>query len=168
MGIREVSPADAATFVLLSEKLDQESTFMLFEPGERRFDVEKQRETFIGNQGSDFVAVFVAVRDNKIVGFAGFTRFRPRRASRTAKIVTGVLRAYHRQGLGFKLLSAVEEWAKERMVARLELTVIEENKAAIGLYQKFGFLSEGVRRNALWVDGKPTNELYMAKILEPQ
>jgi len=37
---------------------------------------------------------------------------------------------------------------------------------AIGLYSKRGYAAEGVRRHSLVVDGKPVDELVMAKITE--
>ena len=42
------------------------------------------------------------------------------------------------QGLGRALVSAAEEWAKERGLAWLELNVLSENIAAIKLYEHMG------------------------------
>ena len=45
-----------------------------------------------------------------------------------------------------------------------ELTVMENNAPAIRFYRKFGFQREGVKRNALIVDGAAVNEICMARI----
>lgn len=48
---------------------------------------------------------------------------------------------------------------------RLELTVVTENRAAVALYKKDGFLIEGVKKHSLMIDGKAFDEYYMVKIL---
>lgn len=166
MRIRQALPEDAERFIELNRHLDHESALMLFEPGERRFDLERQRDRFKEDLGSDWTAVLVAEHDHQLVGFAGITRARPRRVSHVASLVLGVSAAYHRRGVGSQLMSALEVWARDRGVIRLELTVISHNEAAIALYRKFGFKSEGIRRGALVIDGKLTDELYMAKLLD--
>ena len=45
---------------------------------------------------------------------------------------------------------------------RVELNVLEINKIAIGLYQKNGFVIEGIRRNSNYKDGKYINMLFMS------
>ena len=44
-----------------------------------------------------------------------------------------------RRGLGQELMKAVEQWAKERDVARIEFNVWAGNKSAISFYEKLGF-----------------------------
>jgi RimJ/RimL family protein N-acetyltransferase len=43
--------------------------------------------------------------------------------------------------------------------------VMTHNQAAIGLYRKLGYEREGARRTALVIDGKPVDELWMAKLV---
>lgn len=40
---------------------------------------------------------------------------------------------------------------------RVELSVLADNKAAIGLYEKFGFVREGIRRQARYKNGAYTD-----------
>ena len=44
------------------------------------------------------------------------------------------------QGVGRALLKAVEDWARSRGSAFVELGVLSENHPAIGLYESYGFL----------------------------
>jgi len=46
------------------------------------------------------------------------------------------------------------------------LTVREDNPRAIGLYEKFGFVREGLKQNAVRVDGQYENLLCMALLFE--
>lgn len=53
---------------------------------------------------------------------------------------------YRRQGLGYLLLSTLLQQAQKRGLERATLEVRSSNKAAIALYQKFGFKIAGTRK----------------------
>lgn len=59
----------------------------------------------------------------------------------------------------------LDKWAIANGIIRLELTVECCNKAAKHLYEKNGFLIEGIREKSMLVNGTFINEYYMAKIL---
>ena len=44
------------------------------------------------------------------------------------------------------MFEALEEWANQKSIHRLELTVITYNTAGIALYKKMGFEIEGKKR----------------------
>jgi len=44
MIIRSIGESDSEEFLLLSKMLDQETQFMMFEPGERTTTVDEQRQ----------------------------------------------------------------------------------------------------------------------------
>lgn len=50
--IRTIRENDAEDFLFLLKKLDEETAFMLFEPGERLTTVEEQREIIRRYQGA--------------------------------------------------------------------------------------------------------------------
>ncbi len=77
------------------------------------------------------------------------------------RLSMGVAKPYRRQGIGQKLLEAVLAATK---FERVELEVFEHNEAAIELYRKFGFETEGVKRNARFLDGKYMNIVLMARL----
>lgn len=49
------------------------------------------------------------------------------------------------QGVGSALMAAAVEWARERGLHKLSLSVFPHNDAGIALYRKFGFVEEGRR-----------------------
>jgi RimJ/RimL family protein N-acetyltransferase len=59
----------------------------------------------------------------------------------------------------------VFQWAKEKEISRLELTVIKDNVKAFNLYKKMGFILEGEKVHSLIIDGLPVNEYYLYKLL---
>jgi RimJ/RimL family protein N-acetyltransferase len=107
----------------------------------------------------------VASDGDCILGFAHAERGRYLRNQHSANVVIGLLPRARGRGLGTRLLGAIEDRAVRDGVSRLELTVMVHNTAAIGLYRKCGYVQEGVRRRSLIVDGRPVDELSMAKLL---
>jgi RimJ/RimL family protein N-acetyltransferase len=163
--IRHITKADAETVLNLCTQLDQETTFMMLEPGEREpvFEEQKQRIAAVVSKPNQ---TFLLAEDDSVpVGFLAAHGGLYRRDYNTAYIVVGVLQAYAGQGIGTRLFREVEKWAREQELHRLELTVMTHNKRAIHLYKKMGFEIEGTKRDSVCVDGTYIDEYYMAKLL---
>jgi len=76
-----------------------------------------------------------------------------------------VHKAYQGMGIGKKLMETLLDMADNwLMLVRVELTVYTDNEKAIGLYQKMGFVSEGVKRKAAIRSGQYADEYIMARI----
>ena len=161
--LRRLGPDDAAGLWLLQKALDAQTSFMMYESDERPDDVGAT-----GKQIERTSFVLGAEVGDRLVGYLSAERGAYRRIRHIAYIVIGILAEYHHQGIGRACLTALDDWASEVGVHRLELTVQATNTAAIGLYMKAGFDVEGVRRDAMLVDGVFVDELYMAKILDGQ
>ncbi len=162
--IRRVQAGDAEALFAMMNALDQETSFMMYEPGERPQNVERLEAAVAqAAGGEDYMAV--AVDGKEIVGFLSAQRGGLRRVRHTAYIVMGVRAAYRGQGVGTALFGGLDGWARECGVTRLELTVMQPNAAAKRLYEKHGFEAEGVRRKSMLVNGEYVDEYYMAKLL---
>ncbi len=83
------------------------------------------------------------------------------------RIVIGIREAYTGRGLGTRLFAALEAWARAAGVRRLDLTVETENKRALALYSKVGFLVENTIHNAIQIEGRWFDDYVMAKWLKP-
>lgn len=165
MEIRPCQPDDAAAFLDLLCRLDNETQFMMLEPGERSTTVDEQWRKLGELAISEEERSFLAIDDSQAVGYVLGSRLPFRRARHTLYLVIGVARSHWRQGLGRKLLAAIETWAAAVGVTRLELTVMATNERAVALYQRCGFEIEGRRRNAMRVGESYVDELYMGKLL---
>ena len=86
---------------------------------------------------------YAAFRGNSFVGSAGFT------AVLDEGYITNIAvhPDFRRRGVATELTNAVTEKAKELKLSFLSLEVRESNAAAISLYEKFGFLNVGRRKN---------------------
>jgi ribosomal protein S18 acetylase RimI-like enzyme len=83
----------------------------------------------------------VAVAGTEIVGSMHIERSR----HGFGEIGMAVAREWRGRGVGSALLAAAIEWARERGLHKLSLSVFAHNAAAIALYRKFGFVDEGRR-----------------------
>ncbi|MGE4295758.1 MAG: ribosomal protein S18-alanine N-acetyltransferase [Campylobacterales bacterium] len=83
---------------------------------------------------------------------AGYALLFTRKNSRTVRLYAlGVDPAFQGQGIGRALLKAAIELARKQ-ADRLTLEVRQDNAAAIGLYEKFGFQRAGLL-NSYYPDG---------------
>ncbi|PFE03014.1 N-acetyltransferase [Bacillus cereus] len=164
--IREIQIEDAAAFLQLGKQLDEETSYMLLEPGERNTTVEQQKnmiKRFIETYNS---TIFVAVEKEQLVGFILANGGNAQRNKHAVAIVIGILQEYSGKGIGAALFKEVERWARLHDVWRLELTVMAHNTRAQTLYKKAGFEQEGIKKSSLIVDGRNIDEYYMAKLLK--
>ena len=167
MIIRKLTTDDTENFFQMMCCLDEETQYMLYEPGERREktkDLSRLRSA-VEEAASGQDLLLGAVSDaGEIVGFLWAEKGRLNRVLHTAYIVVGIREAWRHQGIGTQFFDLLDEWAKATGVVRLELTVECENTAAKSLYEKCGFNAEGIREKSMKVNGRLVDEYYMGKI----
>lgn len=164
--IRPITEADAGAFLDLCQRLDEETAFMMLEPGERKTTPDEQRARIAGILASPNSMIFVAEHEGQLVGYLAAMGGAYRRNRHNAHLVIGIRRAFTGQGLGTRLFQALEAWAPGAGLHRLELTVMVHNAAGLALYRKMGFQVEGTRVHSLRVDGRWVDEVSMAKLLD--
>jgi RimJ/RimL family protein N-acetyltransferase len=93
-------------------------------------------------------AVFVAeAEDGRVIGRLSLSRDQHPSSRHVADLGLMVDAAHRRRGIGRALLVAAVEWAQAAGVRKLELHVFPWNDAAIALYEDFGFVREGYRKD---------------------
>ncbi len=102
----------------------------------------------------------------EIIGEVDITIKNLLRINHNGNLTIGILPEYQNQGLGFALMNAAILWAKNVQLKRLELSVFKNNFSAIKLYEKCGFIVEGVRKNFLHIETEIfIDDVLMAKYL---
>ena len=162
--IREIQIGDAENLLNLMNKVEAETTFLLYEKGERKTTIEKQQKN-IQEGIKKGILTFVLEDNKKLVGFVWGNIFTANRKKHCMNLAIAVLQEYTGKGYGTKLMRTLEKQAIDNGINRLELEVSEKNKFAISLYEKLGFEVEGVKRRAFLVNGNYENELIMGKII---
>ena len=164
MNVRTISHADAEAFIALCKEIDSQTQFMLLEPGERTTTLEEQGNMITTIFSRKNQMIFVAEEGGRLLGFMVAMGGIFARNRRCASLVMGVLHQNTRRGIGTRLLDTATAWASANGIRRLELTVMAHNSAAIGLYTKHGFTTEGTRRQSIYIDTY-IDEYYMSKLL---
>lgn len=107
----------------------------------------------------------IAEVDERVIGQCVLTQFQRPRIQHTGRIGMMVHPDYWGQGVGGALLAALLEIADNWLdLKRVELDVFIHNVAAIRLYEKFGFATEGSRRYAAFGGGRWFTEVAMARL----
>ncbi|MGN7388107.1 N-acetyltransferase family protein [Sporosarcina sp. SAFN-015] len=164
MIIRQVQINDANQLSQLIGEVERTSQTMLYEAGERKLSAEQLKKR-IESLGADASTILVAEIDESLVGYMMVIAGTANRNKHSAYIVIGISEAFRGQGVGKALFKSLNDWSIQNKLHRVELTVMSNNTAAIVLYEKAGFIKEGVKKDSLFVNGQYVDEYYMAKLL---
>jgi putative acetyltransferase len=110
--------------------------------------------------------LLVAERDGQLVGNGGL---RPAsvavRRQHAAGLGLAVAGSHQGQGVGTALMAALCDYADHWTAwSRIELTVFTDNHTAIRLYERFGFVREGVHRGYALRGGRYSDVFSMARL----
>ena len=127
--------------------------------------LESTREFVKGNIAGG-APQFVAIADDKIVGWCDVT-LKPRTSqAHCGMLGMGVIEPYRGRGIGKALMEATLKAARAKGLTRVELTVREDNGPAKKLYEAFGFVEEGICRRHIRINGKYVDSYYMALLYD--
>jgi putative acetyltransferase len=107
----------------------------------------------------------VATVEGRVVGHANLHLEPSPRRRDCGSIGMAVHDEFQGQGVGSALMRALMDLADNWYgLRRLELTVYSDNAAAVGLYEKFGFVIEGTGRQYARRNGELVDAYYMARL----
>jgi putative acetyltransferase len=107
---------------------------------------------------------FVALVDGEIVASAGLHGAREARRAHVWGVGMTVRAPFQGCGVGAVLMDVLLQTAERLAIPRVELEVYVDNTRAVALYEKHGFVREGVRRLESFRDGAYTDALVMARL----
>ncbi|MDA0663149.1 MAG: GNAT family protein [Proteobacteria bacterium] len=163
--LRPAAPDDAPALLRFGELLLAESSYFLRAPGERARSVAEMRAIIDHFCAQPHYLLLSVWQGETTVGEAVVTAGEFQRNRFSATIGVGVLQAHSGRGLGAALMREMESFARGRRLRRLELTVMAPNARARALYERMGYVEEGLKRDSMFVDGGFVDEVMMAKIL---
>ena len=142
--LRSAEASDAEAVMKNFRSTHGETDYLLSYPDESRMDVEREQQFLAENAQSDSEVEIIAVVDGQVVGTAGIdavgTRYKVRHR---AEFGISVSQAYWGLGIGTALTEACIACARAAGYAQLELTVVADNRRAVALYEKEGFVEYG-------------------------
>jgi putative acetyltransferase len=163
VSIRRARPDDAAAIARLMDEPVVYANLMQMPYASEEAQRTRIADSLVAGK-SDLL--LVAERDGKVVGSAGMHAAGPAlRRRHVVMIGLSVVADAQRQGVGTALMKALCDYADRWMgVLRIELTVYVDNAAAIALYRKFGFETEGRHRGYALRDGRYVDAFAMARL----
>lgn len=168
VSIRPAKPADGQALMRAAADIDAETEF-LGVPGQKHPWADRpEAELRSLEQNTRGVVLLAVTGRGEIVGYlSAFLGHFTRNRGNLFIAVVGLREAYRGLGIGTRLFAAVETWARRRRCWRLELRVSSLNERGHALYRKSGFTVEGAIRGGVFRRGAWTDDLWMAKLLEP-
>ena len=106
---------------------------------------------------------YVAVHGARVVGWCNNLRRPAASRCHCAALSMGLLPDHRGTGLGRRMLEMALEQADRVGIERVELDVLDDNRAAIRLYQRAGFVQEGHRRGGWRLAGRTRDMILMAR-----
>lgn len=166
---------DATSWVDHLRRITTETPWMLQseeDPVPTPAELKSVLEEYESREGS--VAI-CAVRPNdrrgerqEVLGTITLANGRSRRNEHVAELSMGVGRQWWGLGIGTLLMEAALTAAETGgIVKRVSLSVFSENKVAQALYERFGFLHEGVFKRYVRWDGRYEDLVVMARWVGP-
>ncbi|MEY8311794.1 GNAT family N-acetyltransferase [Oscillospiraceae bacterium 42-9] len=166
--IRPPVPEDAQGMVELFRAADEESPFLIRNPGEFDFTVEQESALIKTMEENPDLQWYTAFCQGRLVGqsSAGLVNGRWQRCRHRAQVGFVVLKAFWGLGIGGRLMENCLAWCREHGVEQVELDVVAGNQRALDMYKSFGFEVVGLRPRALkYPDGTYAGETAMIKYL---
>lgn len=126
--------------------------------------LDRVRE-FVAQNIKNQVPQVVAVSGGNIVGWCDIQPGWHHTLKHCGSLGVGLLPEYRGKRIGESLFTACLEMARASGVTRVELEVREDNLPAIALYQRLGFIKEGVKLHGMRVHGSYVNTVAMGLLL---
>lgn len=136
--------------------------FVGVEPG-KKTNLKRENKWFENYKKDKNKKFFIIIYKNKTVGYMGLSNISKTNGTADASIIIGEEEC-HRKGIGQKSFEYLIDYGFTKLnLQKINLGVFEENKAAINLYQKLRFQTEGILKKEAFFGGKFHNQLLMAK-----
>jgi diaminopimelate decarboxylase len=144
--IRAAAPRDADGFLALYRDIVTEDRFLRVERVLRSVRETKRR---FRRSRTPNEAFLLATEGDRIVGWISIAREPFAVIRHVATFGMAVAADRRGRGIGAALLADALRWAREVGVEKVELSVFPENRSALALYRRFGFVEEGrLRRHS--------------------
>ncbi len=158
--LRHARPADSAALARLFADVRAEGRWLIATPG----TVSQPSEAFwIAEliRAAEHLAL-VAEADAEVVGNVLVNVDHSLTTQHIGVLSICIADGWRDVGIGTELVRRAQVWAGERGLRKLSLGVFPDNERAIAVYEKQGFVREGVRRMQYRAGGDFRDEVLMA------
>lgn len=162
--LRQMNSNDCDAVLNYTAQMATETIFTNQYPGQPEKDIEQFKKAY-DSPNNCFMGAFDGER---VVGVASFHIMKPNHpwSGHSASFGITLLKEVHGNGLSKVILGELYKWARGKKLIRIEGNVRTRNQIAINLYLKEGFVIEGCRQKAAFINGEWHDEYYIAKFLD--
>jgi RimJ/RimL family protein N-acetyltransferase len=142
--LRPARPTDGSALARLFAAVRAEGRWLITTPGA----IDDPSEGFWISEmirSAEHLAL-VAEADGDVVGNVLVSTDRNRATAHTGTLAICIADGWRDVGIGSALVAGAQEWARERRLRKLALGVFPDNERAIAVYERAGFVREGLRR----------------------
>lgn len=168
--IREATPDDAEQIIAHMKTVADEPNNGITHSSAAEFTTtpEEERELLRQHQEAENCLWIVALtHDEEIIGIANATGGRRRSMYHTVSLGISILKEWRNRGVGTTMIQFIIDWCRlNPVIHRLELGVYTDNARAVHVYEKLGFVHEGVHKETFFKDGRFVDTYSMAIIFD--
>ena len=165
--IRSAGPQDAEAMLTCLDATTAETPYLLREPGESSFTLEQERQFLQGRLDSPRDLMLLGFYEGELAGSCALASVGPfQRVAHRCEVSIALYRKFCGKGIGTAMMTALLEQARAAGYEQAELTVVADNKPAIALYERLGFVLCGtLPHNMKYADGRYADACWMQKSL---
>ncbi|UYP45813.1 hypothetical protein NEF87_002098 [Candidatus Lokiarchaeum ossiferum] len=160
--ISKANPDDAIRVIKYLNQVGGESDNLTFGENEFSKTVEQEQEFLSDLQKSNNSILILGIIDNRLISVANLSASSKSRLNHLGEIGISVRKSAWNIGVGNAIMEYLIAWAKANQIIRkINLSVRTDNQHAIELYQRFGFVKEGLMTRAMQINGQFYDTLEM-------
>lgn len=167
INIRIAEETDAGEIVSLFNVMGGESDNLTFGYNDYYLN-ENQQRLFIKAMRQRHNSLFIVAEiESKIIGYLSFTTMQRGKLVHRGDMGIALLKDYWGFGIGSLLIEYLITWAElSGTISKIELQVRADNKRAIDLYTKWGFVTEGRITRGMKIEDKYYDLYYMGRCID--
>lgn len=158
LGIEPVSPKHFEGLRRALDAVAREKRFLVFTQAPPEEECWRFYTSIVDNGWCQMVALL----DGQVVGWCDVLPTHGQARAHIGTLGIGLVPSARRRGIGEKLMKAAIDAAWKTGITRIELTVRADNPVAKALYERLGFVEEGLHRRSFRVDGEYADSYSMA------
>jgi hypothetical protein len=164
LSVHPASIEDAASWLSFLQALDQDTNFMMFEPGERSLSINKCEDAIRRINGVRG-AILLLFRNEagEVVGYIQGDVLPLERKAHVMSVSGGLLSIYRGDTGKAMLRHFFEEIEREGVINRIEGVVMANNVRMLMLALSHGMVIEGMKRGAVKLKSGVQDEYVVAK-----
>ena len=165
--LRSAGPQDAEAVLAYLEGTTAETPYLLREPGESSFSLGQEQQFLQGRLDSPRDLMLLGFYKGELAGSCALASVGPfQRVAHRCEVSIALYQKFCGKGIGTAMMTALLAQAKAAGYEQAELTVMAENRPAVALYERLGFVRCGtLPHNMKYADGHYDDGYWMQKSL---